>query len=151
MITYQVEALANCLSDALPHFPGHYRDACQHQGALNLHPDYARYYLLEERGQFFVVTARHKGVLIGYASFFVDHQIHYAKTRWAESDIYWVHPDFRGHGVWSAMRASAEVEALSRGVTVFRVRLPRFLASKGGELEAEGFAAGDTVYEKVLG
>jgi N-acetylglutamate synthase-like GNAT family acetyltransferase len=42
-----------------------------------------------------IITARDKGILIGYSLFFVNSHIHYKNNIMANNDVLYLHPDYR--------------------------------------------------------
>lgn len=149
-LTFAEEPLLQCLEEAKPLLTMHWREIARNQDLIALDPDFIRYTQLQERGQLLVVTARDAGRLVGYATFFIDAQIHYRKTRWAESDVYWLHPDYRGQGHGERMMAFCEAELRSRSVVVLHAKAKDAHAAAGAMWQKRGFEPIETVFAKVL-
>lgn len=84
----------------------HYKD-------IPLNPDYETYLKMEDANILRVFTARDDdGVLIGYAVFFLKHNLHYKDSYQALQDIIYVDPERRGIGarliLWSEKQLKAD-------------------------------------------
>lgn len=94
-ITFATETVDEVRGDIEPLLELHYEELCQHKEAMELAPDWDRYYALEQANRLLAFTARDDGVLIGYAVFFVDVHIHYKGMLTAMNDVTFVHRDYR--------------------------------------------------------
>jgi hypothetical protein len=78
-----------------PLFEKHWREVALNHDSVPLSPDWERYFQLDAKGILQVLTVRVDGDLVGYHFLTVYPHLHYAKTWWAETDIFWLHPDHR--------------------------------------------------------
>ena len=149
-IAFQVERYADVIGDIKPLIVRHWEEIARNRDTIKLEPDYARYLALDERGQLLICTARDGGRMIGYAIYFVDFQIHYSKTRWAESDVFWIDPELRLPTAALRLFQFVEEQLLERGVMVVHTRAKNAHPAAGRLLEHLGHTPIETVYAKVL-
>lgn len=96
---FQRERLDDALSEVIPLTVLHYEEIA-HYLDIPLKPDWDIYRNIEGLGNLRVFTARDEATqeLIGYAFFYVKHNIHYSTSLQASQDILFIHPDKRGFG-----------------------------------------------------
>jgi hypothetical protein len=73
----------------------HYEELTLHKQVVKLDPDWNRYKSLADQNMITIITARDKGILIGYSLFFVNSHIHYKNNIMANNDVLYLHPDYR--------------------------------------------------------
>lgn len=96
MVDYYVEPLGDKLiAEVQPLIELHYEELTLHKQVVKLDPDWNRYKSLADQGMITIITARDKGVLIGYSLFFVSPHIHYKNNIMANNDVLFLHPDYR--------------------------------------------------------
>lgn len=92
------ERAQNVWEEMLPLFRLHYKEVA-HFTDIPLDPDFEMYFKMEAAGSLRVYTAREDdGKLIGYAVYFIKHNIHYKSSLQALQDVIFVDPNKRGVG-----------------------------------------------------
>jgi hypothetical protein len=96
MVDYYVEPLSDKLiGEVQPLIELHYEELTLHKQVVKLDPDWDRYKSLADQKMITIITARDKGILIGYSLFFVNSHIHYKNNVMANNDVLYLHPDYR--------------------------------------------------------
>jgi GNAT superfamily N-acetyltransferase len=116
MLTFTVENLTQRLNELKDFFPAHYRELALDQEVVPLDPQYEVYLERDKRGEVLLVIGRHLGQIIGYFVGFVAPGLHYRTCLTLTMDIFWVHPEHRGHGAGFKLFEAVENEAKRRGV-----------------------------------
>lgn len=150
MLTTQVENLTERLDEMKPLFPAHWEELALDKDKVPLDPQYDIYLRRDAAGEVLFVTVREDGALVGYFVGFVAFGLHYRTCLTLTMDIFFVHPDARGHGAGLRLFKAVEAEAMRRGVQ--RV----FYGSKNHKdasrlFEAIGCAPVETYYSKWIG
>jgi GNAT superfamily N-acetyltransferase len=116
LVTIGVETLRAELENLKPMFPAHFAELALDQELAPLDPQYDKYLLKESMGEVMFLACRHLGGIVGYFVGFVGPALHYRRTLTLTMDIFWIRPDFRGHGLGFTLFRSVEAEAKRRGV-----------------------------------
>lgn len=96
MADYARELAPNLWPEIMPLLIEHKEEISAFPDIL-LNPDIDRYNAVEARGNLRCYTARMAGVLVGYAIFFVDWNLHYSESLQANQDVLFVMKEHR-HG-----------------------------------------------------
>lgn len=84
--------------EAMPLLKLHYIEVAHYQD-IELDPDIDQYERMENAGAIRCFVARDElGLMVGYAVFFIRHNIHYRKSLQAVQDIIFIDPKKRGFG-----------------------------------------------------
>lgn len=150
MVTFREEKFLECFDEAAPLLRQHWEEIARNRDRVPLAPNVPGYIQAEERGQFCVVTARHEGRLVGYAADFVSPPPHYSETIFAESDIFWLAPAFRGRGVGVRLMLAREEALRARRAVIVHTRAKIEHPQAGRLLSHLGHAPIETVFAKVL-
>lgn len=110
-----VESYADVIGEIKPLLEMHWQEIATYRDHIPLDPDYARYQAAEAAGNLLILTARHRGVLVGYSIFFMLAHPHYKSTLFAMNDIIFLHPDLRGGMLGPRLIKASEEEVRSRG------------------------------------
>jgi GNAT superfamily N-acetyltransferase len=94
LITYQRERVWDLWEEILPLLFMHWREIAKYRD-IRLNPEVALYNKMDQDGMFVAYTARKDGDLIGYAAYFVRHNMHYRDSLQAVQDVVYLHPEFR--------------------------------------------------------
>jgi hypothetical protein len=73
----------------------HYLEIALDQDICPLDPDWDCYYGMADLGLLHILTARYNGHLAGYCFNRVGSHDHYHSTRFAHTEMFWLHPRFR--------------------------------------------------------
>lgn len=150
--TFQWERLPAIAKELPPLFIEHWREIALNQDKIPLDPDWQRYFDYDLIGVLQVLTVRFGGVLVGYLFVFVHPHLHYASTLWAQTDLFWIKPAYRGRGVGLFTRMEKRLREL--GVKVVHVNIKLHFEKNRGTLgklfERLGYKACDMIYMKVL-
>lgn len=117
MITYQVEQLADCLSEIELLLQDHFQEIATNKDKLEYAKmDVESYVAMERAGQLHIVTVRSKGKVVGYHVAFVRPHLHYVHVLSAITDVYYVKPEYRRGLVGVRLFREAEFTLKARGV-----------------------------------
>lgn len=116
MLTAHVEDLAERLEEMKPLFPAHWEELALNRDKVPLDPRYDIYAARAAVGETLLVTLRSAGELVGYFVGFVAPGLHYRTCLTLSLDIFWLHPDHRGHRGGVKLFRAVEAEARRRGV-----------------------------------
>lgn len=152
MVSFQVERFADFIGEAAPLLQRHWEELALNKERVPLRIDHLRYAALEDRGQHLICTARAGSRLIGYAAYFVEPHgpINYTGKQWAESNVFWLHPEFRVGRTALKLLLFAEEELRRRSTFIMRTRTKIEHPAAGRMLEHLGHKPIETVYSKVL-
>ena len=115
MITYQTETLIAIRQEVEPILMAHWEEiAIDKDMALDV--DWMFYYQSEFDERLKIVTVRDDGRLIGYASFFLMNHPHYKTWKFANQDILYIDPAYRGKHIGLGLEKFCE--ELFRGLGV---------------------------------
>ena len=150
MLAYRRETIAAIKDEILPLLEQHWREIALDQDTVKLDPDWATYEMLEQAGVSFVVTARHQGELVGYASYLLVRNLHYKNLRVAEHDLFWLDPAFRKGR--AGIELFKKAEELLRDEGVDRIfHNVKIQNDVGKVFEYLGYTPIERVYVKTLG
>lgn len=126
MITFQEEKFRDVAAEAAPLLEAHYKEIAMYQDKIEYSPDYSKYEMLDDNDMLYILTARDEGRLIGYFVNFVLPNVHYSKDVYAQNDILFIHPDYRGGTAAMRMFKRAEDDMRERGVSVMTIHMKTF-------------------------
>lgn len=149
-ITIQVERFNDVIEEVQPLLDRNWEEIANYRDFVPLAPNYARFAVLATAEKIIVVTARENGALVGYASFILDTQLHYATVLLAENGIIWVAPEKRGKRVGLRLIQAAEREVVSRGACIMRFREKINHPLLGKILTIMGYTKTEIIHEKIL-
>lgn len=154
-LTYHWEQFSQTAKQFTPLFTEHWRELALNQDSIALEPDYERYFQMELFGLLHVLAVRDAGHLVGYAFMIVNPHLHYASTKWAVLDIFWLKPQYRKG--WNGIRLFKTVERRARNlgaVVLSGTQKLHFKNEKahqvGALFEFLGYDPIETVYAKRL-
>lgn len=116
MITYAIESFSECLTELQDLLPLHYQELALNQDKVPLSPQYDIYLHREELGELLFVTAREKGILIGYFIGFIANGLHYSTCLTCTMDIFYITPEKRGSNAGWFLFQTVENELKRRKV-----------------------------------
>jgi len=125
MITAHVERLVDNLEELKPLFDPHWAELALNKDRVPLDPQYDVYLERDRAGQVLCVVLREEGRIVAYFVGFVTPGLHYRTCLTLQTDIFWLHPDFRdGDSLVATERDmlstqlfdAVEAEAKRRGV-----------------------------------
>ena len=73
----------------------HYQELTLNKDKIKLDPMWELYDAMEKRSEFFLLTARMNGELVGYSAWFLKPHIHYRNTIVASNDVIFMRSDQR--------------------------------------------------------
>ena len=106
------------------------------------------YRALYECGMLHVTTARDEGRLVGYAVYFVMHNFHYKTRRVAESDVFFLLPEYRKGLV--GFRLLRESDRALSGMVDIIVNKVKAAHDCGRLFERMGYHLAEKNYMKVV-
>jgi len=109
------EALVTELSDLLEM---HWEEIAMYKDKIEFKPDFEAYYAMEEMGALQAIIVRKDGEIVGYYISFIFTHPHYKDNKFAQNDILFIHPDYRGGTVAYRMFKYAEKELKNIGCSV---------------------------------
>ena len=109
--------------DMLPILHEHWTEVAMFKEILVLNVHVQRYIDIERAGRLHIVTLWLDGKLHGYSvHIIVNGHPHYKQLTWAEDDVHFIHPAYRGTGIHEDMRAFALRTLKERGVDFVTAR-----------------------------
>lgn len=121
-LTFQVESARRWLADGKALFALHRNEVAKHKDLLILNPDEDYYLKMADAGRLGIITARHRGVLVGYLVWTIAHHPHYKDILCAQDDAHYLHPAYR-RGLMGYFLLRKALDALPRwGVQYCYVR-----------------------------
>jgi len=95
-LDFQWERFRHIHRELLPLFKKHWKEIALDQDAVALDPDWDYYFAVDERQLLHILTARaSNGKLAGYIFNIVGSHNHYKSTRFANTEMFYLHPHFR--------------------------------------------------------
>ncbi|MBO9377433.1 GNAT family N-acetyltransferase [Sphingomonas histidinilytica] len=150
MLTAQVEPWAPFIEEAKSLLPLHWEELALDKEHVPLEPMWEVYDARDAAGQIMVVTLREAGRLVGYFIGCLAPGLHYRTCLTLQMDIFFVHPDHRGHMGGVKLFKAVEREARRRGVN--RLMVASKLHRDSSRLfTALGYAPIETHFSKWLG
>lgn len=130
----------------------HYDEIALDQDICPLDPNWDYYYGVDECGILHILTARYNGHLAGYIFNLVAGHNHYQSTRFAVSDMFWLHPRFRKG--WEPVRMFAEnirgLQLREAKISILNFKLTYKNGRVGKLFQRLGYEPTDLVMRKVL-
>lgn len=100
------ERLTDITREILPLLKEHWRELALNQDTVILDPNWEQYFVYQELGILHVLTVRQHGDLVGYLWLLCGPHLHYASTKYANIDHYWLAPECRSG--WLGVRLFRE-------------------------------------------
>lgn len=154
-LKYAWETFAHTVHQFTPLFHEHWRELALNQDSIPLEPDFERYFQMELFNLLHVLAVRDGGDLVGYVFMIVNPHLHYASSRWAVVDMFWIKPKYRKG--WVGVRLFKHVERRARelgAAVLMTTHKNHFQNTKGRQVssifEFLGFNPIETVYAKKL-
>jgi len=96
MIKYQVEDYDQVIEEIKPLLDEHWEEVALFKEHIKLTPNYTMYEDLYNAGKLFIMTARDEDKLVGYNIMFLSNHPHYKDDIFAQQDLIYVDPKYRG-------------------------------------------------------
>jgi GNAT superfamily N-acetyltransferase len=147
--SFRRETFAGTIDEALPMLSRQWIEAGEEGvGDFDLAMD--RYHKAEQAGVFRVYTARHQGVFVGFAAFFVFYGMHARGTKAAMSDAFGVSPEFRRPTVAIRLLRFSESMLSMEGVKIIHFAANEAIPAAARLLEHLGYQPISRTYAKVI-
>ncbi len=144
---FQKEDMTTFFTEGKELLKKHYEEIAQYKD-IPLFYDVEKYLALEKAEAIVCYAARDdKGLLIGYALYFIHHHIHYKTSKQATQDVLFVDPTKRGFGMKFIKWCDGELTKLGVQVVYHHVKLKHDF---GAGLVRQGYEAIETIYGKRL-
>jgi GNAT superfamily N-acetyltransferase len=153
-LTLQWERVTGLAKEISPLFREHWDEIALFKDSVALEPNWDLYFQYDILGLLHVLTVRADGVLVGYAFLIISPHLHYASTRYAHFDMFWLRPAFRKGLLGYRLLKESVVKAKELKADVMYAAVKRHFKEDRGTvgklLERLGFEAQETVYYKLL-
>lgn len=147
--TFQREDVRTLWPELTPLLQKHWREIAHYQD-IPLNVDFETYERLEGDGSLRVFTARSKEwELIGYAIYFLRHNLHYLGSFQALQDVLFLLPEHRKTRIGSQLIDWADERLRDDGVQVV-IHHVKAAHNFGPLLERKGYELQDLIYTKRL-
>jgi hypothetical protein len=152
-LSFQWERFRSIHRELLPLFKKHWKEIALDQDLVPLDPDWEYYFAVDERQILHILTARaSNGKLAGYIFNIIGSHNHYKSTRFANTEMFWLHPYFRKG--WQPVKMFKEnfagLKVLGVEIAVISFKLS-FQNGRVGKLLARlGYQPTDITMRKVL-
>ena len=150
LISYEIEKYQDIAEELTSIFSSHYEEVESLSDEIPLDVNHLAYFAIEDEGGLLLAVARHNGEIIGYILNFVSYSLHNMTTLMSANDALYVHPDYRGSGVFKELLAKMEDELKQMGVKYLTISIKTEF-NIGKFLENKGFNEVERNYEKYLG
>lgn len=154
-VAFQREPFSAIIREALPLTRRHWKEVALWQDKAPLDPDLEYYFQAERQGRLEFLTARDKGVLVGYIGMIISTGLHYRSTIWAMSPVFWLDPAYREGRTGLKLFLEMEKILRAREVQVFELQPMRhFEEDRGGVgkvLKHLGFEHTSNIFQKWIG
>lgn len=153
-LIYAWEPFDRLVKELPPLFHRHWQEIALRKESVPLDPNWELFYFYASAGLLHVLTVRADGILVGYLFVLAGPHLHYASTKWAHVDMFWLDPLFRRG--WAGVKMLIENEKHMRSIGAKVVVIPtklHFLAERGGLgklLKRLGYEPIEMVYSKTL-
>jgi len=146
MVTYHKESAVSAFDEIMPLLEKHWREIAHYQD-IELNPDLENYIRVEEAGALRVYTYRVHNTLVGYAVFFVRHNMHYKGSLQAVQDVLFIKKECRGNGREFVKWCDEQLKLEGVQVVYHHVKSAH---NWGKMLEAMDYELVDLIYAKRL-
>ena|SRR5437660_11181995 len=146
---YARETLAQVRASGVDELLGRHWLEIAHYPDIPLDVDWKVYEGVEADGKLRAYTARVDGVLIGYASYFVNHNPHYRSSLQATQDVLYLAPEYRKSRIGYRLIAFADAQLAAEGVQAV-YQHSKAAHDIGPILERQGYELVDLLYAKRL-
>jgi ribosomal protein S18 acetylase RimI-like enzyme len=116
MTVIAAESFIETYNELLPLFELHWKELGPYKDKMPLSPHIELYNFLESQGQLLTLIARQNGKIVGYIICAIRYGLHYSTTLQAITDIPYVAPSVRGHGIGVRLFLAAQEELKARKV-----------------------------------
>lgn len=147
-VTFKREtANSELFHELMPLLEKHYHEIA-HYKDIPLDPDFEQYEKLEQIDALRAFIARDDlGVMVGYAVYFIRHNIHYRSSKQALQDILFIDPERRGFGAKFILWCDKQLRAEGVQITYHHVKAAH---NFGAMLERLGYRLVDLIYTRRL-
>lgn len=149
MINFKVEKLSGVIDECQPLINKHWEEIALNKDSIPLDPDWGLYEQIEAAGNLFIVTARSVELLVGYSVYFISNNLHYKNLRVAESDIFWLDPNWRRGSTGIKLLKASEGFLKSDGVDMIMSKV-KLHNDVGVVFERLGYTPIERVYSKRI-
>ena len=149
-VAYAVETLDECLTEMKPLLKKQWEEMALNKDKVAFNPDYELYYQLEGLGTLHTVTARKRGVLVGYYLSFVNSHPHHKNHLFASNDFVFVDADHRTGRTGVGLFQFAEKRLAELGVSVVLINTKTH-APFDRLCEYLGYSHEERLYSKYIG
>ena len=137
MIQYAVERYKDVIEEIKPLLILHWQELAAFPD-IPLDPNYNFYEVANNRDLIRIYTARDDGKLVGYAIYIISlSNPHYMSMKTANSDIVFVHPDYRnggvGYGLYEFIESQLPGFVISTNDKISHPELGRLMKARGYE------------------
>lgn len=133
--------------EVMPLLEKHYHEIA-HYKDIDLDPDIEQYLKLEEIGAIRCFIARDElEVMVGYAVYFIRHNIHYKSSLQALQDVIYIDPERRGFGAQFILWCDEQLKAEGVQIVYHHVKNAH---NFGPMLERLGYRLVDLIYTRRL-
>lgn len=131
----------------MPLLEKHYHEIA-HYKDIELDPDFEQYEKLEQIGALRMFIARdEQEFIVGYAVYFIRHNIHYKSSLQALQDVLFIDPDKRGFGAKFILWCDQQLKAEGVQIVYHHVKSAH---NFGAMLERIGYRLVDLIYTRRL-
>ena len=149
MVKFTVENWNTIIKEGAQLLDKHYKEV-SHFLDIPLNPNHEKYLHIEANGNLKVFIARDENEnLLGYAVFFLNHNLHYMGSFQAVQDIIFIDPEKRGFGRTFIKYCDEELKKLGVQVVYHHVKNKKEL-NFSPMLERDGYELIDLIYGKRL-
>ena len=146
-VTFQEEKIADAINEMSPLLVKHWRGIAHYPDIL-LEPDIQQYTKLNDLNAIKLYTARDGNrTLIGYAVYFIKHNIHYKSSLQAVQDVIYIDKEKRGTGFKFIKWCDDQLRSLGVQAVYHHVKKQH---NFGPALERQGYELIDLIYGKRL-
>jgi GNAT superfamily N-acetyltransferase len=118
---YQVVDVLSAIDYVKPLLEKHWEEIAFYKDKIKLDPEWDFYKSLGDN--IHCVVAFNEDKVVGYFVCFIKEHPHYKNSLWAQNDVLYIDPEYRGKGVGKGMIQFAEKALKYRGVEVLNINM----------------------------
>lgn len=149
-LVYARETLAEVRCSGVDELLHRHWQEIAHYPDIPLDVDWEAYEGAEAKGKLRAYTARADGEIIGYASYFVNHNAHYKSSLQAVQDVLYLAPEYRGGRIGFRLIRFADEQLRAEGTQAVYHHVKRAHPNLGRLLGFLGYELVDELWARRL-